>query len=250
MSIPGRPFIRPTRTVSFSCPAASVESSNGSPASTAVCTASPRSRARARVLLLARRRAEPSRRCVNPRGEREHPELELSRARAISARVGASMDGEPPPPVALVTRHARTDRDPQLARELLRELPRRVQALPRPGMQGVHVDPPEQLVTAAHRQDRRAQIALEPATELRDQPDRAEHEHRHQLPAVARPERRHDAHADRPLHGAHAAELLAGERQPGVRADPPAAQVRGVELVGVGQARPPARARGRSRGAR
>ena len=59
VSIPGRPFIRPTRTVSFSSPAASVESSSGSPASTAVCTASPRSITALglRVLLVARRRA-------------------------------------------------------------------------------------------------------------------------------------------------------------------------------------------------
>ena len=43
VSTPGRPFMRPTRTVSLRCPAASVESSSGSPRSTAVCTASPRS---------------------------------------------------------------------------------------------------------------------------------------------------------------------------------------------------------------
>ena len=87
----------------------------------------------------------------------------------------------------------------------------------------------------ADRYDGRAQIALEPAAELRDQSDRVERQHRHQLPAVARPERRHDEHADRPLHPIHAAELLAGERQPAVGADPPAAQVDGVELIGVGE---------------
>ena len=43
VSAPGRPFIRPTRTVSARCPAASVESSRGRPRSTAVWTASPRS---------------------------------------------------------------------------------------------------------------------------------------------------------------------------------------------------------------
>ena len=43
VSAPGRPFIRPTRTLSFRCPAASVESSSGRPRSTAVWTASPRS---------------------------------------------------------------------------------------------------------------------------------------------------------------------------------------------------------------
>ena len=43
VSTPGRPFIRPTRTVSFRCPAASVDSSSGSSRSTAVWTASPRS---------------------------------------------------------------------------------------------------------------------------------------------------------------------------------------------------------------
>jgi len=45
------------------------------------------------------------------------------------------MDGEPPPPVALVAWGARADRGPQLARELLREAASRVQSLPRPGMQ-------------------------------------------------------------------------------------------------------------------
>ena len=43
VSMPGRPFMRPTRTVSLRCPAASVDSSSGSPRSTAVWTASPRS---------------------------------------------------------------------------------------------------------------------------------------------------------------------------------------------------------------
>ena len=43
VSAPGRPFIRPTRTVSARCPAASAESSRGRPRSTAVWTASPRS---------------------------------------------------------------------------------------------------------------------------------------------------------------------------------------------------------------
>ena len=43
VSTPGRPFIRPTLTVSLRCPAASVESSSGSSRSTAVWTASPRS---------------------------------------------------------------------------------------------------------------------------------------------------------------------------------------------------------------
>ena len=145
------------------------------------------------------------------------------------------MDGEPPPPVALVARHARADRRPQLARELLGELPGGVQALPRPGMQRVDVDPLEQLIAAGDRQYRRPQISLEAASELGDQPDRVEREHRHQLPAVTRPERRHDEHANRPLHGADAAEPFAGERQPAVRADSPAPQVRGVELIGVGE---------------
>ena len=67
VSIPGRPFIRPTRTVSFSWPAASVESSSGSPASTAVCTASPRSITALGRAYCSSRGAEPSRRWVNPR---------------------------------------------------------------------------------------------------------------------------------------------------------------------------------------
>ena len=67
MSIPGRPFIRPTRTVSFSSPAASVESSSGSPASTAVCTASPRSITALGCAYCSSRGADPSRRWLNPR---------------------------------------------------------------------------------------------------------------------------------------------------------------------------------------
>ena len=67
MSIPGRPFIRPTRTVSFSSPAASVESSSGSPASTAVCTASPRSITALGWPYCSSRGADPSRRWLNPR---------------------------------------------------------------------------------------------------------------------------------------------------------------------------------------
>ena len=67
VSIPGRPFIRPTRTVSFSSPAASVESSSGSPASTAVCTASPRSITALGCAPNSSRGAEPSRRWANPR---------------------------------------------------------------------------------------------------------------------------------------------------------------------------------------
>ena len=53
--------------VSFSCPAASVESSSGSPASTAVCTASPRSITALGCAYCSSRGADPSRRWVNPR---------------------------------------------------------------------------------------------------------------------------------------------------------------------------------------
>ena len=127
-------------------------------------------------------RAEPLREPA--RGEREHPELELGRACAVGALVGAAAHGEPAPPVALVAGHAWADRRPQLARELLRELSRGVEALPWPGMQGAHVDPLEQRLAAADRQHRRAQVALEPSAELRDQPDRVEGQHRHPLPAV------------------------------------------------------------------
>jgi hypothetical protein len=49
----------------------------------------------------------------------------------------------------------------------------------------MHVDPLEQRLAAGDRQHRRSQITLEPSAELRDQPDRVEREHRHQLPAVA-----------------------------------------------------------------
>ena len=63
-------------------------------------------RARVRVLLLARRRPEPP--LAEPaRRERQHPQLELGRPRAVGALVGAAVDGEPAPPVALVARHAR-----------------------------------------------------------------------------------------------------------------------------------------------
>ena len=58
------------------------------------------------------------------------------------------MHGEPAPPVALVARHSRADRDLELAGELLRELPGRVEAFARPGVQRVDVDPLEQLLAA------------------------------------------------------------------------------------------------------
>ena len=48
-------------------------------------------------------------------------------------------------------------------------------------------------------------------------------------------QRRDDEHADRPLDPVDRVELLVGERQPRRRGDPPAAQVAGVERVGVGE---------------
>jgi hypothetical protein len=84
VSIPGRPFIRPTRTVSFSCPAASVESSSGRPASTAVCTASPRSITALGWPYCSSRGADPSRRWLNPR------------AGNVKTRSSSSADVAPP----------------------------------------------------------------------------------------------------------------------------------------------------------
>ena len=73
-------------------------------------------RARVRVLLLARRRPEPP--LAEPaRRERQHPQLELGRRRAVGALVGAAVDGEPAPAVALVARHARADRGTRSSRE-------------------------------------------------------------------------------------------------------------------------------------
>ena len=85
----------------------------------------------------------------------------------------------------------------------------------------------------ADRDHRAAQVALDPAAELGDQPDRLERQHRRQLPAVAGADRRQDEQADGPLDLADRLELLAGEREPRVRADPPAAQIAGVEPAGV-----------------
>jgi hypothetical protein len=54
-------------------------------------------RARVRVLLLARHRPEPP--LTEPaRRERQHPQLELGRRRAIGALVGAAVHGDPAPP--------------------------------------------------------------------------------------------------------------------------------------------------------
>ena len=115
------------------------------------------------------------------------------------------------------------------------ELAGGVEALLRPGVQRVDVDPPEQLSYRPHRQDGGAQVAFQPAAERDDQPDRVQREHRQQLPALAASHGGHDEHADRPFDFADRFELLVGERQPGRRRDPPAAQVARVELVRVSE---------------
>jgi hypothetical protein len=49
----------------------------------------------------------------------------------------------------------------------------------------MNVDPRKQRVTAGDREHRDAQVALQPAAELCDQPDRLQRQHRHQLPPVS-----------------------------------------------------------------
>src|SRR4051794_2603279 len=61
-SRPGRPFMRPTRTVSLSSPEASEDSSSGRPCSIAVWTASPSSIGALWVAWNSSNGAEPSRR--------------------------------------------------------------------------------------------------------------------------------------------------------------------------------------------
>ena len=73
------------------------------------------------------------------------------------------------------------------------------------------------------------------------QPDRVERQHRRELPALSAFGRREEQ-PDRPLHLLHGGQLLAGERQPRGRGDPPAAQIAGLEARRGGRA---ASARGR-----
>ena len=85
------------------------------------------------------------------RRERDHAQLELGGRGAVGSAVGAAGDEQSSPPVALVLRHAGPDGYAELAGELLRELPGGVQALLRPGVQRVHVDPLEQLARGGGR---------------------------------------------------------------------------------------------------
>ena len=63
---------------------------------------------------------------------------------------------------------------------------------------------------------------------------RVQREHRQQLPAFA-VQRGHHEQPYGPLHSVDRLELLVGQRQPGLRAGPPAAQIVGVELAGFRQ---------------
>ena len=130
VSMPGRPFIRPIRTVSLSCPAASVDSSSGSPASTAVWIASPSSMTALRCAWRSSRRAAPSRRWVKPRAGNvmtRRPSSTCSGPRGVLVR--AALDEQASPAVALVAQRAGRDGLPELARELAGELAGAVEQL-------------------------------------------------------------------------------------------------------------------------
>src|SRR3954452_18478561 len=124
VSIPGRPFIRPTRTVSLRCPAASLESRTGRPRSTAAWTASPRSMT---ALDWAGRsaaigaRAEPALREI-ARGEGDDAQQDLARPRAVAAVVGGTAREQAAPAVPRVARDAGLDGLVERASELLGEL--------------------------------------------------------------------------------------------------------------------------------
>ena len=167
-----------------------------------------------------------------PRREGDDAQLEFRDRLAVRSAVGAADDEQSSPPVALVLRHTGPYRYAELAGQLLRELSRGVDAFLRPRVQRVHVQALDQLARGSRWQDRGAQVALKPAAERDEQPDRVQRQHRGQLPALPAHGGHHEQR-DRPLHPVDRVELLAGDRQPCRGGDPPAPQLDRVELVGV-----------------
>jgi hypothetical protein len=184
-------------------------------------------------VLVARRGADPPPRELAAR-DREHAQHELCAGGPVRAGAWPAPDQQASPAVALTARHARTDRCAELARERLGEPGGGVKVLVRPGVQRARVHAFEQLCDGAGRQHRRAQVVFDAAVERLEEPDRVQRQDRRELPALTALSRREEQ-PDRPLHALHRRELLAGERQPRRRCDPPAAQVAGLERVGVAE---------------
>src|SRR4051794_38122700 len=134
------------------------------------CLSQVHHRARLGVALGQRSGAEPSLGEL-ARRERDDPQRELAAPPAVAAGVACAADEQPAPAVAFVAGCAHGYRLAEGARELLRELRGRVQALLRPCVQAVAVDPLQQLVGGVGRQRRRGEIAAERPSEGGDQAD-------------------------------------------------------------------------------
>ena len=157
-----------------------------------------------------------------------------SARRAPACLVRAAVREQAPPAVALVARQARGHGLPEDAGELLGELAGGVEELLGPGVQRLRVDAVEQLAGAVAGEDGGAQVALQSPAEPSDKSDHVQGEHGRQLPALPL-QRGGDEQPDRALDALDGLELRVGQRQPGLRGDPPAAQIAGVERVGAGE---------------
>ena len=101
-SRPGRPFSRPTRTVSFSSPAASQESSSGRPCSIAVWTASPSSMTALCVAWNSSNGAAQPAAREPAHGQRDDAQRELGDLAAVGRAVAAAADEDAAPAVERV----------------------------------------------------------------------------------------------------------------------------------------------------
>ena len=147
-SRPGRPFMRPTRTVSLSSPEASEDSSSGRPCSIAVWTASPSSMTALWVAWNSSKGAEPSRRRGRRRTGRvttRSDELGDLGAVAVGGGVAAAADEDAAPAVERVLGDAGVHAPAEFAGERLGERLGGVGVLARPGVQRARVPALEQL---------------------------------------------------------------------------------------------------------